>query len=87
MKLTIALNKFLQQNANRDQNFFFCHGCPLNKESLAEEIIFWKLGTAAIAVLSEVQATAIPLFVLGATKSKKVLHIHHDKKPNQCFRS
>ena len=71
MKLTTALNAFLQQNVNTDQSFFFRHGCLLNKEGFPKDSRFWKPGTAAVAVLSEVGATATQLFVLGATENKK----------------
>ena len=71
MKLTTALNEFLRQNVNTDQSFFFRHGCPLNKEGFPKDSRFWKPGTAAVAVPSEVGATATPLFVLGATENKK----------------
>ena len=71
MKLTTALNTFLQQNVNTDQSFFFRHGCPLNKEGFPKDSCFWKPGTAAIAVPLEVGAIATPLFVLGATETKK----------------
>ena len=67
----MALNAFLQQNINTDQSFYFRHGCPLNKEGFQKEIQFWKPGTVAIAVPLEVGATATPLFVLGAIKTKK----------------
>ena len=68
MKLTTALNAFLQQNVNTDQSFFFRHGCPLNKDGFPKESCFWKPGTEAIAVPLEVGATAT---VLGATETKK----------------
>ena len=71
MKLTTALNAFLQQNVNMDQSFFFRHGCPLNEDGFPKDSRFWKPGTAAIAVPSEVGATGTPLFVLGATEKKK----------------
>ena len=71
MKLTTALNVFLRQNVNTDHSFFFPHSCPLNKEGFPRDSCFWKPGTAAAAVPSEVGATVTPLFVLGATENKK----------------
>ena len=71
MKLTTALNAFLRQNVNTDQSFFYRHGCPLNEDGFPKDSRFWKPGTAAAAVPSEVGATVTPLFVLGATENKK----------------
>ena len=71
MRLTTALNNFLQQNTQETHPIFHQRGRLLNPEGFPKNATFWVPGHAAAVFQKETETKVVPLFIIGGTGSKK----------------